>query len=205
MNPPGLRIRSSRARQAAALCLLLVAWRPSPARAECGMPTPDYEASRRVMVGDNEIRLRVHVSGSKTREESEQGGATHTTIRGLPGGRVVIFDTQAGQGTELPSPSGARLPGRAMDEVRPDGTRTHIQQVERGSRWLELSRTTCRPDGVMLRQSFVSLDPQGKEVVGSVVQDNIRLGLQSPSMFQVPPEVRIARPGTRARGSEAAK
>jgi len=43
--------------------------------------------------------------------------------------------------------------------------------VERAGRWLDLSRTTCRMDGIMVRQSFASLDPAGREVNGTVVQN----------------------------------
>jgi len=66
--------------------------------------------------------------------------------------------------------------------------------VERAGRWLDLSRTTCRMDGIMVRQSFASLDPAGREVNGTVVQNQIRVAPQLPSLFELPPGLRLSSP-----------
>ena len=146
MRRPGRRIPSCKARFPVALGLVsgMAAGCPSPAGAECGISAPDHTANRSVAVAGSEIRMRVYLSGDKIREESDLGGSTSVTLRGLPGGRAVVFDTRAGRGMELYAPRGARPPGRVVDEVLPDGTRSRIQQVEARGRWLEISRTTCR-------------------------------------------------------------
>ncbi len=196
MLHPGPRIRSCSLRALTALCLVsgLVAGRPGTARAECGLPTPDYAAERTVTVAGNVARMRVHVSTDAIREETDQNGGTRVTIRDLRAGHAVAYDPATRQGKELPRPRGSRPPGRTLDEIGADGTRIRVQQIQSSGRWLELSRTTCRVDGVMLRQSFVSLDPQGREVTGTVTQDRILIGPQPAALFTVPPEVQIGRP-----------
>jgi hypothetical protein len=198
MRRNGPRIRSSDL--PVVLCLLgLAVGSPCSARAECGVPAPDYAADRRITVSGHEIRMQVHSSGNRTREEADLGGGLRVTIQGLSGGRTVTFDPQARQGMELPSPHGVRPPGRVVDEVRPDGTRGRIQQVQSHGRWLEVSRTTCRADGVMLMQNFVSIDPKGQEITGSVTQDHIQLGAQPAALFEVPPGVHVAPAAARRR------
>ena len=173
--------------------LLAVAGWQHAARAECGMPTPDYEARRTVGVGGGVVVAEVHVSSGKVRESVDLGGGARVTIRGLAGGRAVVFDPRSRVGAELPVATGVHLPTRAVDEALPDGTRTRVQQVQSKGRWLEVSRTTCRADGVMLDQTFVSVDGRGREVSGHVRQEDVRLRAQPPPLFEVPPDVAVAR------------
>lgn len=190
MPRPGRRTRSYSLLAALGLALA----QPPAARAECGLVAPDYAAERVVDVGGNVARMRVHASGGKTREETDLGQGVRVTIRDPEQGRVVVFDPATAQGTALPAPHGGRLPSRHQDEATPEGGRTRTLQVERAGRWLDLSRTTCRADGIMVRQSFASLDPAGREVSGTVVQDQIQVAPQSPSLFELPPGLRLSSP-----------
>ncbi len=190
MPRPGHRIRSC---SLLAAFGLLNAW-PLAGRAECGLPTPDYAADRIVDVAGNVTQMRVQVSGGKVREETDLGQGVRVTIRDPEQGRAVVFDPATGRGVALPEPRGGRLPSRHQDEAAPDGERTRILQVERAGRWLDLSRTTCRADGIMVRQSFVSLDAAGHEVGGTVVQNQIRVAPQPSSLFAVSPDGRLSPP-----------
>ncbi len=190
MPRPGRRTRSC---SLLAALGLLTAWPPA-ARAECGLPTPDYAADRTVDVAGNVTRMRVQASGGKVREETDLGQGVRVTLRDPEQGRTVVFDPATGQGTALPPPPGGRLPSRHQDEAGPDGGRTRILQVERAGRWLDLSRTTCRADGIMVRQSFVSLDAAGHEITGGVVQSQIRVAPQPASLFVPPAGLRLSSP-----------
>ena len=190
MPRPGRRIRSCSLMAALGLAL---AW-PLAGRAECGLATPDYAAERTVDVDGKISRMRVHVSGAKIREETDLGQGVRVTIRDPEQGRVVVFDPATAQGTALPAPHGGRLPSRHQDQATPEGGRTRTLQVERAGRWLDLSRTTCRMDGIMVRQSFASLDPAGREVSGTVVQNQIQVAPQSPSLFELPSGLRLSSP-----------
>ncbi len=190
MPRPGHRTRS---------CSLLAAFglamaRLPAAHAECGLAAPDYAAERIVDVSGNVSRMRVHVSGGKMREETDLGQGVRVTIRDPEQGRVVVFDPATAQGTALPAPHGGRLPSRHQDEATPEGGRTRTLQVERAGRWLDLSRTTCRMDGIMVRQSFVSLDPAGREISGTVMQTQIQVAPQLPSLFELPSGLRLSSP-----------
>lgn len=182
MQLPGLLIRAYSLGAVAAMLLLAVS--PADAYAECGLPTPDYSAERVVDVSGHVVRMRVHVSDRKLREEADLGQGERVTIR-RPGQRSIVFDPATRRGTVLPEPQGPRLPSRHQDEI-PDGAPTRIVQVEKNGRWLDLSRTTCRSDGIIVKQSFVSLDPQGREVTGTVTQDNIYVAPQPHALFELP-------------------
>ncbi len=163
------------------------------ARAECGVPSPDYAARRTVTVAGQTVAMRVNVAGSTIREETDLGDGVRVTIR-APGRPIVAFDPRAGTGIEVPAPRGNQLPTRSIDEVAPDGRRVRVQQVESRGRWLETSRITCRKDGVMLRQTFVSVGAQGQELSGTVAQDDITINPQPASLFEIPADIQITRP-----------
>lgn len=171
------------------LLAMLVAAVPLAVRAgECNTLSPDYVAERIVTVGASTERMTVYVAGSLVREETDTSDGVRVTIRDLHLGRTVVFDPHTGRSTVLlfpPRPVRA-APTRTLDEVGPDGMRLHVLQLQRGAHWLDLSRTSCRPDGIMSRQTFVSLDPSGHEIEGTVTQDHIRIGTLSPRLFQPP-------------------
>jgi hypothetical protein len=117
------------------------------------------------------------------------------TIRDARARRLVVFDPEARRGVELalPPAQGTRPATRMVNQEEPDGTRVRVEQFNREGTWIDLSRTVCRADGIMVRQAFVSLDPQGREVRGTVTQDRIKVGALPPALFEVPADVRIAR------------
>ncbi len=198
MRAPWLPTRSSsRHRHAAALCaaLPIILALHDAAQAECGVRSPDYAANRTVTVAGKTIAVRVNVSGSKVREETDLGHGARVTIR-ASGRPVVVIDPRARTGIELPTPRGIHLPTRSIDEVAQDGRRVRVQQVESRGQWLETSRTTCRTDGVMLGQTFVSVDARGQELSGSLMQVDIRAGSQPAALFEVPPDIKVTRPGS---------
>lgn len=199
MRLPWLPIQSSSRRWRAALYVTLpiIFGLHGLAKAECGVRTPDYAAERTVTVADKTVTMRVNVSGSKVREETDMGNGVRVTIRMSSGRRVVVFDLRTRTGMVLPTPSNIGLPTRSINEVAKDGRLIRVQQVQSRERWLETSRTTCRANGLMLGQTFVSVDARGQEVSGSVVQDNIRVGPQPASLFEVPPDIKMLRPGPR--------
>ncbi len=199
MRLPWLPIPSSSPRGRAALYMTLpiIFGLHGLAKAECGVRTPDYAAERTVTVAGKTVAMRVNVSGSNVREETDVGNGLRVTIRASSGRRVVVFDLQTRTGMVLPTPSNIGLPTRSIDEVAKDGRRIRVQQVESRGRWLETSRTTCRGDGVMLDQTFVSVDARGQELSGSVAQGNIRVDSQPASLFEVPPDITMTRPGPR--------
>ncbi len=151
---------------------VLMAVLPVTAHAsECGVPGPDYTAERIVTVGDSTQRMMVYVSGA---------------IRDIRLGRTIIFDPHSGRSTVLPIPP--RPPQstktRTLDEIGPDGSHIQLVQFQRDGAWLDLSRTRCRADRIMTRQTFISLDPAGHEVEGTVIQNQIKVEPLSPSLFK---------------------
>ena len=174
----------------------LAAW-PFAARAgECGAPTPEYQAERTVTVGGSTVRMRVYVAGATVREESDTPDGARVTVRDMKAGRTTVLDPRTGRSTAVPAPpqpASTRVT-RILDESGPDGVLTRIVQLQRGSTWLELSRTTCRRDGVMVRRSFVSLDPQGREVEGTLTQERVRVGPLAPDLFRLSVEVQPDKP-----------
>ncbi|MDQ2805227.1 MAG: hypothetical protein M3Y41_22080 [Pseudomonadota bacterium] len=194
MLRPGRLTQSYSLRFAVLLALVVPA---SLAEAgECGLPAPDYTAERAVTVGDSTVRMTVHVSADKEREDARLEGHLRVTIRDARTRQVVVFDpeTQRAVAFMPPASQGARPTARMLDEAGPDGTHVRVVQFKRGGTWLDLSRTRCRADGIMIGKNFVSLDPLGREVQGTVTQDRISVGVQSPGLFELPPGVRVARP-----------
>ncbi|MEO9188931.1 MAG: hypothetical protein ABI224_02850 [Acetobacteraceae bacterium] len=178
-----------------ALLGLLIALAP-PARAgECGGATPDYSAERAVTVAGRTEQVVVYVAGNIIREETVANGRPRVTIREKHVHRLVVFDPDARQGMELALPLSpkTRPATRVIDEEGPNGTRVRVEQFDREGAWIDFSRTTCRADGIMIRQTFVSLDPQGREVRGTVTQDRIKVGSLPSALFQVPADVQIVR------------
>ena len=164
---------------------------PLVARADgCGTQlSPDYEAERIVTVGNSTDRITVYVSGPMIREEKKMPDGLRVTIRDLRSGRTIVLNPGTGRSTTLPMPPRPIDPSmtRTLTESGPGDTRVYVVQIQRSGRWLELSRTGCRADGIMTQQSFISLDPQGHEVEGVIRQDQIKIGPLSPNLFQIPP------------------
>ena len=166
---------------------VLMAVLPVTAHAsECGVPGPDYTAERIVTVGDSTQRMMVYVSGAMVREETNTPNGMRVTIRDIRLGRTIIFDPHSGRSTVLPIPP--RPPQstktRTLDEIGPDGSHIQLVQFQRDGAWLDLSRTRCRADRIMTRQTFISLDPAGHEVEGTVIQNQIKVEPLSPSLFK---------------------
>ncbi len=93
----------------------------------------------------------------------------------------------------MPIPDAPRQQTRHIDSVEADGTWLRVTQFQHGGSWIELSRTTCRNDGVMIRRDFVTIDTQGREVKGNLIQDHIRLGSVPPETFSIPSDVTLLR------------
>ena len=186
MLAPGIRILFSDIR--IQLLALLVAFPISARAGECGEPSPDYQAERIVTVGNSHDRIVVYVSGAMVREERGTANALSVTIRDLQRGQTIVFDPHTGHSTVRPSPPRPTrsTTTRTLHEVATDGSHVHVLQFQRGDAWLDLSRTICRPDGIMTRQTFISLDPQGHEVEGTVTQDRIKVGTIPPDRFRLP-------------------
>jgi len=196
MRRPWLPTRSSSRRAVLCAALPIVFGPHASAWADCGLRAPDYAATRTVIVGGDTVAIRVNVSGPNVREEVDLGNGPRVTLR-TTGKPVVVFDPRARTGVELPTPRGTHPPTRSIDEVDRDGRRVRVQQVESRGRWLETSRTTCRTDGVMLDQTFVSVDARGQELAGRAAQVDIRVGSQPASLFEVPPDIKLASPGSK--------
>ena len=174
-------------RGSAALILALVA---GGARAsDCAGVAPSYVAERTVTVGDASFHTQVYASGDREREDARFEGHTRITIR-TPAG-TTVFEPDLHRGIEMPIPDAPRQQTRHIDSVEADGTRLRITQFQRGQSWIELSRTTCRSDGVMIRRDFVTIDSQGRELKGNLIQDHIRLGSVPPERFSIPSDVTL--------------
>ena len=156
---------------------------------DCAGVAPSYVAERTVTVGDASFRTQVYTSGDREREDARFDGHTRITIR-TPAG-TTIFEPDLHRGVEMPIPDAPRQQTRHIDSVEADGTRLRVTQFQHGGSWIELSRTTCRNDGVMIRRDFVTIDTQGREVKGNLIQDHIRLGSVPPETFSIPSEVTL--------------
>ena len=104
-----------------------------------------------------------------------------------------MFDPEARRGVEMPSALTRQQPTRYVDSAGPDGKMLRVTQFLRNGDWIDLSRTTCRKDGVMIRREFVTIDAQGREVKGEMVQDHIVVGAIPNDMFVVPGSVILER------------
>ena len=154
---------------------------------DCAVVAPSYVAERTVTVGDASFRTQVYASGDREREDARFDGHTRITIRTPTG--TTILEPDFHRGVEMPVPDASRQQTRHIDSVEPDGTRLRINQFQHGESWIELSRTTCINDGVMIRRDFVTIDGQGRELKGYLIQDHIRLGSVLPETFSIPPNV----------------
>ena len=170
---------------------LLLSTHGSQAR-DCAAPAPDYVAERSVTVGDTTIQARILSSGEREREEVRIGGKTMVTLR-TPAGSIT-FDPKAHRGVEMPSATARQQPTRHVDSAEPDGRTLRVTQFLRNGTWIDLSRTTCRKDGIMIRREFVTLDAQGKEVKGEMVQDQIVVRAVPSDVFAVPGDVVLEKP-----------
>lgn len=159
---------------------------------DCAASAPDYVAERKIMVGDATIRTRILSSGEREREEVNIGGKTKVTLRTSAGS--TIFDPEARRGVEIPVATARRQPTQYVDSAEPDGKMLRITQFLRNGGWVELSRTTCRKDGIMIRRDFVTIDIQRGELKGEMVQDHIVVGAIPNDMFVVPAGVILERP-----------
>lgn len=156
---------------------------------DCAVVAPSYMAERTVTIGDTTFHTRVYASGDREREEARFDGHARITIR-TPSA-TTTFEPDLHRGVELSIPDVPRQQTRYVDSVAADGTRLRITQFQRGQSWLDLSRTTCRNDDVMVRREFVTLDRQGKEVKGQLTQDHIRVGPVPPETFSIPSNVSL--------------
>ncbi|GAC1526698.1 MAG: hypothetical protein NVS2B16_34890 [Chloroflexota bacterium] len=156
---------------------------------DCAVVAPSYVAERTVTVGDASFRTQVYASGDREREDARLDGQTRITIRTPTG--TTIFEPGLHRGVEMPIPDAPRQQTRPIDSVEADGTRLRIIQFQRGESWIELSRTTCRNDGVMIRRDFVTIDGQGRELKGYLIQDHIRLGSVPPETFNIPADITL--------------
>jgi hypothetical protein len=173
-----------------ALALFLA---PSGGQArDCAASAPDYVAERSVTVGDATIQMRILSSGEREREEAKIGGKTEVTLR-TPAGSTM-FDPEAHRGVEMPSATTRQQPTRYVDSAEPDGKMLRVTQFLRNGDWIDLSRTTCRKDGVMIRREFVTIDAQGREVKGEMVQNQIVLRSIPNDMFVVPGNIILKKP-----------
>lgn len=183
MSPPSSRSLFSRGLAASLLVLAAGGARAS----DCAGAAPSYVAERVVTVGDASFHTRVYASGDREREDARLDGRTRITIRTPTG--TTTFEPDLRRGVEVPVPDAPGRQTRHIDTVEADGTRVRVIQFQRGEGWIELSRTTCRSDGVMIRRDFVTVDGQGRELRGSLTQDHIRLGPVPPETFSIPPDV----------------
>ena len=158
---------------------------------DCAGAAPSYVAERTVTVGDASFHTHVYASGDREREDARFDGHTRVTIRTPTG--TTTFEPALHRGVEMPIPDAPGRRTRHVDAVEADGTRLRIIQFQRGESWIELSRTTCRNDGVMIRRDFVTVDSQGRELKGSLIQDHIRLGSVPPETFSIPPDVTLGK------------
>jgi hypothetical protein len=156
---------------------------------DCAVVAPSYMAERTVTVGDTTFRTQVYASGDQEREEARFDGHARITIR-TPSA-TTTFEPDLYRGVELSIPNAPRQQTRYVDSVGADGMHLRVTQFQRGQSWLDLSRTTCRDDGIMVGREFVAVDKQGREVKGQLTQSRIRLGPVPREMFSVPSNVSL--------------
>jgi len=156
---------------------------------DCAGLAPSYVAERTVTIGDTSFHTQVHASGDREREDARFEEHTRVTIRTSAG--TAVFEPDLHRGIDMRTPDAPRQQTRHMDSVEADGTRLRITQFQRGQSWIELSRTSCRDDGVMIRRDFVTIDSQGRELKGNLIQDHIRLGSVPPETFSIPSDVKL--------------
>ena len=174
-------------RGSSSLLLMLVA--AGAHASDCAGVAPSYVAERTVTVGDASFRTQVYASADREREDTRFEGRARITIR-TPAG-TTVFEPDLHRGVEVPIPNASGQQTRHIDSVEADGTRLRIVQFQRSEGWMELSRTTCRNDGVMMRRDFVTIDSQGREIKGNLIQDHIRLGFVPPETFSIPSDVTL--------------
>jgi len=156
---------------------------------DCIVVAPSYMAERTVTLGATAFHTQVYVSGDREREDARFDGHARITIR-TPSA-TTTFEPEVHRGVELSIANAPRQQTRYVDSVGADGTHLRITQFQRGQSWLDLSRTTCRDDGIMVGRAFVTVDKQGREVKGQLTQDHIRPGPVPPEMFSVPSDVSL--------------
>jgi len=180
---------------AAAAAVALVC---TPARAgECGSRTPDYTASRTVSVGGKTVTSLVAVSGDKMREEQHLGSHKLILLHLFGERKEYIIDPERKMASSIPAPANGRQPNmetRIVEEKGADGLTVRHAQFKSRDKWVELSTTSCRADGVMARQTFYSMDPQGRIVSGRISQSDIRVGPLPANLFELPSDVTIKSP-----------
>lgn len=159
--------------------------------AECGDNTPDYTAKRTVIVNGQPVVFAVFVSGSKVREEQDVGGKKMFVLR-LPAEHLsYAFDPDSKRGVNLPQVEPNKINKTRVVELDQGGSRVRHLQVLSNGTWEEVSATTCSSDGIMLHQTFTSVDMQGRLVTGELTQTDIKIGRLPTSLFRLPDDVVI--------------
>jgi hypothetical protein len=160
---------------------------------ECGDSSPDYVATRTISVGGATSTAIVSVSGAKVREEHSAGGHKMIVIDLFSSGIRYLIDPDRRQASRVPPPEtrGGRAETRVVEEKSAGGATIRHAQFKSNDKWVDLSTTTCRSDGIMTHQTFYTMDPRGRLQSGKLSQTNIHVGSLPASLFELPSDITL--------------
>lgn len=156
--------------------------------------SPSFSADRTVSIGGHVIQSKVAVANGKEREEFEVEG--HRQVRLVNPGRIVTYDPEARTGSVQTVPKPPAPPkGSLRIDITPEGDSKMVTLSIRNQAgaWEQLTRTTCRSDGVPLAQDFTA-SINGAKTRGTMTLSNVALGPVAPSAFELPAGIRLNKP-----------
>jgi len=180
---------------AAALAGSLVLSGPALAN-ECVRVAPgSYSADRSVSGPDGTQRVKIYVSGARKREEGPGQAGPEVKITSGPTSGTVVFNPEKKTGLRLPAPPSQRRRDIKVDSRdQGDGTVAITVTADVNGQAQQISRMTCRKDGVLIEARHTIPDEQGNSKGTLVIRDsNVVVGPQPASLFAVPGGIKFVR------------
>jgi hypothetical protein len=156
--------------------------------------SPSYTADRRVSVGGRAIEGKVFVSGSMMREETTIDGRRLVRVTNTVGGGFIYYPDKR-EMMEVPTPQ-VTPPEKGKNRVtRENGEGGSVVlkiEFQRDGKWIEIGRTVCRPDGVLLSQDLPAPTENDISERVKITQSNITIGPVDPNLFKRPSDARTS-------------
>jgi hypothetical protein len=184
--------------------LLMAGTTSALASPECNdLGVASYQATRTVEINGQVLSGTVYISGDNERDEtSGPDGKPIVHIKNLQ--HVITYSPQKKSGILVPAPKG-RAPGVAKSDATTqverttDGDRrTTIIRKRIKEAWVQVYRSVCRKDGVLLERDFPV--PLGETMgTAKMRQTAIEAKAFGTDTFIVPADVKIVAPPPKAK------
>ncbi len=183
---------------AATASLVLATGPPALAAPDCkAHGTASYQATRTVEVDGRSMSGTVYVSGDLERDETT-GPDGKPAIHLKSPQRVVIFSPQTKTGVMMKPPAqrpdAPKSDATTQVERKSDGG-MHTTTIKKriGEQWVQVYRSVCRADGVLLERDF-PFPLKDKMGTARMRHTAIEVKAIDAAMFQPPADVKLSEP-----------